>query len=56
MNVCSPRNPNICVDCEALTLADSPSALPGQTEAESALQESAGHVEHTAIGAAFPAP
>jgi hypothetical protein len=32
MNVCSPRNPNVCVDCEALTLDDSPSTLPGQTE------------------------
>jgi len=23
MNVCSSRNPNVCVDCEALTLDDS---------------------------------
>jgi hypothetical protein len=34
MNVCSPRNPNVCVDCETLTPDDSPSTLPGQTEAE----------------------
>jgi hypothetical protein len=34
MNVCSSRNPNVCVDCEALTLDDSPSTLPCQTEAE----------------------
>ena len=33
MNKCSPRNPNICLDCEALTFDDSPLMLPGQTEA-----------------------
>jgi hypothetical protein len=37
MNLCSPRNPNICLDCEALTLDDSPSTLPGQTKVEGAL-------------------
>ena len=43
MNACSPRNPNICLDCEALTLDDSPSLLASQTEAEPTPQESFDH-------------
>ena len=27
MNMCSPGNPNICLDCAAMTLEDSPSLL-----------------------------
>ena len=33
MNVCSLYNPNVCADCETLTLDDSPSTLPGLTQA-----------------------
>ena len=40
MNVCSPGNPNICLDCETLTLDDSPLMAVGQAEAEFAPQAS----------------
>ena len=56
MNVCSPRNPNICVDCEALTIDDSPASLVQQTEAGSGPEESAGSIEQTEGGEAFPMP
>lgn len=52
MNECSARNPNICVDCEALTFDDSPSTLAGQTEAGSP-EESASPIEQTKSGEAF---
>lgn len=50
MNACSPGNPNICLDCAALTLDDSPSTLPGQTEVRSAPQEPGGYGEQTSFG------
>jgi len=56
MNVCSPRNPNICVDCEELTFDDSPATLAEQTEAKSTPQESADRIGLLAFGEACPAP
>ncbi len=55
MNVCSPRNPNICADCEELTFDESPLLLSHQTEAESVPQEPVGHFEQTAFGVTHPA-
>ena len=40
VNVCSPGNPNICLDCAALTLDDSPFLAAGQAQDEVVPQES----------------
>jgi hypothetical protein len=53
MNACSPRNPNICADCEALTLDDSPALLPAQIEADLVSQESAAPVEEMACRTSY---
>jgi hypothetical protein len=49
MNACSPRNPNICLDCETLALDESPSTLAAQTEAERAPQGSVGSVQEAGV-------